>query len=242
VPNRWIPAGWLSKPPYLAQGLRHLYVLTTQDWLNFSRSALLRPCLSSLWLRYRDGIGKFTISDCTSRGYLGGSILLSVLPISVGGWGVREAGMVSIFGALGVPSEPVSGHVDSRGAASADCQLPIGLSLAGWRLTVLRCPTGRACVATVRANDSEVLGLDRAYRRPSVSSCASCAWRVRTQSYPDTGNVHRGARDLISGEFTVGMGRRTPGYPLFIAALGEAPRKLVFAQMLAASALRFSCS
>lgn len=32
---------------------------------------------------------------------VGGAVLLSVLPISLGGWGVREAGMVSLFGGIG---------------------------------------------------------------------------------------------------------------------------------------------
>ena len=36
---------------------------------------------------------------------LGGAMLISVLPISLGGWGVREASVVALFGALGVASE-----------------------------------------------------------------------------------------------------------------------------------------
>ena len=36
---------------------------------------------------------------------LGGSVLLTVLPVSVAGWGVREMAMVGIFGAMGVPAE-----------------------------------------------------------------------------------------------------------------------------------------
>ena len=38
---------------------------------------------------------------------VGGAILLTLLPISLGGWGVREAGMVALFGHLGAPPEPV---------------------------------------------------------------------------------------------------------------------------------------
>jgi hypothetical protein len=36
---------------------------------------------------------------------VGGAVLLTVLPISVGGWGVREAAVVGTFGAMGVPVE-----------------------------------------------------------------------------------------------------------------------------------------
>lgn len=36
---------------------------------------------------------------------LGGAMLVSLLPISLGGWGVREASVVAMFGALGVAPE-----------------------------------------------------------------------------------------------------------------------------------------
>jgi len=36
---------------------------------------------------------------------VGAAVLFSVLPISLGGWGLREVGMVALFGAVGVPSE-----------------------------------------------------------------------------------------------------------------------------------------
>ncbi len=38
---------------------------------------------------------------------VGGALLLSLLPISLGGWGLREAGMVALFAPLGAPAEPV---------------------------------------------------------------------------------------------------------------------------------------
>lgn len=37
---------------------------------------------------------------------LGGAMILSVAPVSLGGWGVREVGMVALFGSVGVPAEP----------------------------------------------------------------------------------------------------------------------------------------
>jgi len=35
----------------------------------------------------------------------GGAILVTVLPVSIGGWGVREAATVGLMGPLGVPAE-----------------------------------------------------------------------------------------------------------------------------------------
>ncbi len=37
---------------------------------------------------------------------------------------------------------------------------------------------------------------------------------------PDTGTYLQAAQDLLSGDFSAGQGRRTPGYPLVVAALG----------------------
>jgi len=48
---------------------------------------------------------------------------------------------------------------------------------------------------------------------------------------PDTPTYFTAARDLMSGDFTQGQGRRTPGYPLFIALVGEAPERLKLAYM-----------
>jgi hypothetical protein len=49
-------------------------------------------------------------------------------------------------------------------------------------------------------------------------------------SQPDTGTYLSAARDLIAGDFSRSEGRRTPGYPLLIAALGEVPWKIVLVQ------------
>ncbi len=48
---------------------------------------------------------------------------------------------------------------------------------------------------------------------------------------PDTGTYLSAARDLLAGDLSRSEGRRTPGYPLFIALVGEAPRRIVLAQM-----------
>lgn len=48
---------------------------------------------------------------------------------------------------------------------------------------------------------------------------------------PDTGTYVAAAHDLLAGDFKQSEGRRTPGYPLFIAAVGEDPRQIALAQM-----------
>lgn len=49
---------------------------------------------------------------------------------------------------------------------------------------------------------------------------------------PDTGTYIAAARDLAAGDLSRSQGRRTPGYPLFIALMNESPLKIVLAQML----------
>ena len=49
---------------------------------------------------------------------------------------------------------------------------------------------------------------------------------------PDTGTYVSAARDLETGDWSRSEGRRTPGYPLFIALLGESPQTIVLAQVL----------
>lgn len=51
--------------------------------------------------------------------------------------------------------------------------------------------------------------------------------------YPDTGTYLAAARDLVSGDHSVSQGRRTPGYPLLVAALGEDHDAIVAAQVVA---------
>src|SRR5262245_26423919 len=52
-----------------------------------------------------------------------------------------------------------------------------------------------------------------------------------TSKYPDTGTYTAAAKDLLAGDFSRSEGRRTPGYPLLIAVVGEAPRNIEAAQM-----------
>lgn len=52
-------------------------------------------------------------------------------------------------------------------------------------------------------------------------------------TYPDTGSYLSAAKDLLAGDFSRSEGRRTPGYPLLIALVGEAPQNIFVAQMAA---------
>ncbi len=49
---------------------------------------------------------------------------------------------------------------------------------------------------------------------------------------PDSSTYVQAAQDLLSGDFSVGLGRRTPGYPLLIAALDLSPKRVIAAQMV----------
>ena len=56
--------------------------------------------------------------------FVGGASLLAVLPISVGGWGVREAGMVTLFATSGVAPEAALALSLVLGALPAVVALP----------------------------------------------------------------------------------------------------------------------
>jgi glycosyltransferase 2 family protein len=58
---------------------------------------------------------------------VGGAVLLSILPVSLGGWGLREAGMVALFAGVGVPAEPVLAMSLVWGLLPLLVSLPAGL-------------------------------------------------------------------------------------------------------------------
>lgn len=53
------------------------------------------------------------------------------------------------------------------------------------------------------------------------------------QAFPDTPTYIDAARDLVSGDYSVGQGRRTPGYPSLIVAAGFSTERLVLLQQAA---------
>ena len=69
---------------------------------------------------------------------LGGlAMLITVLPISLGGWGLREASMVGLFGMFGAPAEPVLAMSLLVGLLPLMVSLPAGLS---WWVAQHRAP------------------------------------------------------------------------------------------------------
>ncbi len=62
-------------------------------------------------------------------------------------------------------------------------------------------------------------------------------------SVPDTNTYIQAARDLVAGDFTIGQGRRTPGYPALIVLAGDQPSQMMLANLalgLAMSAVLFA--
>jgi hypothetical protein len=57
-----------------------------------------------------------------------GAVLVTVVPVSLGGWGVREASMVALFGLAGVPAEPVLAMSLVWGLLPVLVSLPVGLA------------------------------------------------------------------------------------------------------------------
>ena len=52
-------------------------------------------------------------------------------------------------------------------------------------------------------------------------------------SFPDTATYIEAARDLVSGDYSIGQARRTPGYPALVALLGESGNALMQWQQVA---------
>lgn len=68
--------------------------------------------------------------DLTAAGFVtlaGGAVLLSVLPISLGGWGLREVSMVALFGSVGVRAEDAVAMSIAYGILALAVALPGGV-------------------------------------------------------------------------------------------------------------------
>src|SRR6478752_538227 len=57
--------------------------------------------------------------------------------------------------------------------------------------------------------------------RPSFAEDGAVLAGYDPVAQPDTGTYVSAARDLATGDWSRSEGRRTPGYPLFIALLGD---------------------
>ena len=102
--GRWLPVGPAGVLTWLGDGLRRLalHPRSLAEIAGLGLAASFTGLLAAFVLGTGLGI------DLGLPAYVvlvGGATLLSVLPISLGGWGVRELGMVALFGALGVGAE-----------------------------------------------------------------------------------------------------------------------------------------
>ena len=104
LPLAWFP-GFLTVPVVqLARALR-LLVATPPSLLEL---LALSVAASTAGIAAAYVVGRSLDIDLPFAAYVafvGGAVLLASLPISVGGWGVREAGMVALFATSGVAPE-----------------------------------------------------------------------------------------------------------------------------------------
>lgn len=100
----WLPAASRQALAWLGDGLRSLAArpaaLAEVGMLGVTAS--FTGLLSAYVLGHGLGIA---LSLPAYIVLAGGAVLLTVLPISLGGWGVREIGMVGLLGAVGIPAE-----------------------------------------------------------------------------------------------------------------------------------------
>lgn len=104
--TRWLPARLAQAGDRFATAIRSLF-RTPRAVVELVAGGCVATWLG-LWAAVVIGRGlglHFEASVFVA--FVGGAILLTLLPISLGGWGVREAGMVALFGHLGAPPEPV---------------------------------------------------------------------------------------------------------------------------------------
>lgn len=103
---KWLPASISTHVDNLARGLRTL-ARSSRYLVEIGALGIAAQCLiiaAAYVLGHGLGIdvpfGVYVL-------IVGGAILLSLLPVSLGGWGLREAGMVVLAGAFGLPPAPV---------------------------------------------------------------------------------------------------------------------------------------
>lgn len=129
-----LPAGWLRRLPGavgeaaggVADGLRRIARRPPMllEVVLLGAAASLLGILAAAALAPALGIA---LGLPAAIVLVGGAVLVSVLPVSLGGWGVREVGMLALAGALGLPPEPVIALSVAWGALQLAVALPGGL-------------------------------------------------------------------------------------------------------------------
>ena len=104
LPARWTPVLLAGPMSRVAASLRRLagHPGTVLELLALGVAAALAGIGAAYLIGQALGIDE---SPAAYIVFVGGAVLLSVLPISLGGWGVREAGMIGLFGTAGVAPE-----------------------------------------------------------------------------------------------------------------------------------------
>jgi len=139
----WIPRGVAEPLQWLGQELRRLTMqpraLAELGGLGFAASFI--GLLAAYLLGESLGLG---IELPAYIALVGGAVLLSVLPISLGGWGVREVGMVALFGAVGASVEGALALSLLWGVLPLVVSLPAGLLWwRGGRAYATRCDAAK---------------------------------------------------------------------------------------------------
>jgi len=99
--RHWPAFRWLSK---LAHDSRSLFLHPFYASMVFATAIAGQLSLATATLLLANGLGfNLRLLDCLIT--MPAVSLVSSLPISVAGWGVRELAMISAFGMLGVPAE-----------------------------------------------------------------------------------------------------------------------------------------
>jgi glycosyltransferase 2 family protein len=122
----WLPSGLSDHLINLANGLR--CIASSTAWL--IEIGLLGLAAQCLIVAVACVIGKDVGIAMPFGAYVvvvGGAILLSLLPVSLGGWGVREVGMLSLATALGHAPEGVLALAVTWALLPLVLSLPFGL-------------------------------------------------------------------------------------------------------------------
>ena len=104
LPLQRLPESARAYVRFIAGGLRRIggSVRATSDVLLLGIIAAAIGISSAFVIGCQIGIGLGLAAYLVA---LGGAVLLTVVPVSLAGWGVREVAMVGILGAMGVPAE-----------------------------------------------------------------------------------------------------------------------------------------
>ena len=127
LPLQWLPAAILASLTSTSGGLRRL-LASPSDTLGLSLLAIAASLcgFGAAWVLGRSlGIEQQPLSAVVV--VLGGAMLVSLLPISLGGWGVREATVVALFTALGVAPERALAMSVAFGLLQLAVSLPGGM-------------------------------------------------------------------------------------------------------------------